>query len=890
MNKLILIVLFLELTNSSRAQFTEQWTHEYNCSVNGQESAYKLIGESNGEIYTVGNRYNAVFLSKHDSNGNLVWRNSELPQDLYLRGFDRDTSGNFFIFGTRILKCDSIGNLIDSTDFSFIPNFSQLASVIAGQDAFYLAVSIKVGSDYRIQTLKMDYNFNIVWQMIYNSSNSDTPQSILLDSNENVFVTGNNTGNNIDILILKYDANGVFKFQKTYNNSAFNEIDYPRTSRIDLEENLVVSGETYESPGNYDGMRITLKYDNLGNLIWQELYDDPNCNISSIGHKLIIDSNYYYVASVTTCSGITLSKLSTSGDSLWTVTRNIGVDMIIDMLFDDKHDVILNAVGGINNDIVIICFDTTGNFVWQKEISGTLMNYQEDRPSDMIFNSFDSSIITCGYLRNLNTSNDAVIISFKDSVFKWSDVYNDFGDLGEEYFDIAINSMNEIIGVGQANYYYYPQNEDSIILVKLDLGGNVIWQEIIEKTFDNINDLFIDQNDDYYIFSQNEGIQKFSKNGNLLWQQNISMLSTYKYDGVNSIYYVGVVDSNGLYEMINGRIDTSGNNFNFNSFVTYSSDDLGCNKILINGNYLYFIGSILYDFDYQYKPFITKTDLNGNVIWEDTISKDFYSMIPWEAKLDLNGNVCLTGAYVNYDYECDSIYFFKVNGNGQVISRKYYTSPYNEFYNSKFIFDQYQDYYIVNYGNYNHDYLRIKLIDSNGTENWSVDYDLGQVYSMTFELYNDIHNNIIVTIGAQRIIIFNQNGFLVDDYLTSINNSSIGGEMLLNNNNFVISGFINNAAIKYVGYSPLNTLEMRKHNSESSLITFPNPTNSEFNLIFNEIKDGIINIYDINGKLVFKEFVNCSSLKLSPNLPNGIYQITFLSKFETLNSKFVITD
>jgi hypothetical protein len=891
---IVSIVLFMNISILCDAQFTEQWNHIYNNQASGQESAYKMISDENGKIFTVGHKYSKLFVSKHDNNGSLIWRKTDLHQDLYLRGFDRDSTGNLYIFGTRILKCDSLGNMIDSTDFSFIPNFSQLTSVVKGKYAFYLTASTLAGSDYRVQVFKMDFNLNVIWQMNYNSSFDDWPSQILIDVNENIFVIGSNSGNNQDILILKYDSTGIFKFQKTYNNVNFNQLDISRDALIDREGNLVISGETYESPGNYEGMGVVLKYDSLGNLLWQEFYDDPNanCAISSIGNYILEDSLFYYSIRVNSCSGINLSKLTFNGDSLWSISRDIGNNIVSDALFDFKHNLVVNAVGESSKDIVVLSFDTTGNFLWQKSISGTLLNFHEDRPADLMLNPADSSIITCGYVRNLVTSTDAIIASFKDSVLIWKDEYDDIGNLSDIYHQVALNSSNEIIGLGVSTYRYYPEILDSAFLVKLDLNGNVLWKNIIEMNYFYSAELIIDNNDDYIIYSLWQGIYKFSKTGNLLWYVPIENVNAISYDGLNSIYFAGMHDTTGVNVITNGVIDTLGNITYFNSIAYNSQFEAGCVKILRNSNNLYYCGGYI-DYDYYlYKGFILKTDLFGNVFWSDTISTYYSDILPNDMIFDAFGNICIAGTYFEPINDTNAVYLIKYNPLGQRIAYDFVPSVGSQ--NSvQLILNLSGGYYLADYKDFYGDIITIKSISNLGIELWTIDLDLSNYPTDPFKLYIDNFNNLIITLGSSGIFTFNPNGFLISNY----NLEMLGGEVLFTDSSFISCGITNyqnyqegDGIIKYVDFEAVNTVSLIENEIENVIKIFPNPSNSKFQINMNKFDTGTVSIFNLDGKLVHSEALIKQNQVFDFKLKTGVYNIVFSSDHQFFSDKLVIVD
>lgn len=201
---------------------------------------------------------NDGFLVKYDANGNVAW----------VRDFGCPTSSD----KGRALAVSPSGNVYITGNFSVTGNFSGITlDANGGNDIFIV---------------KYNTNGNVVWAKKAGGSRQDRGYGIVLDANENVYLTGTftqsatfrnttitNTGN-LSSFIAKYDSSGLFQWAKAAGSCC----DTTKANAIAIDENnnLYVSGyfmdttkfESYTliSRGNSDAFLV--KYDPDGHVIW----------------------------------------------------------------------------------------------------------------------------------------------------------------------------------------------------------------------------------------------------------------------------------------------------------------------------------------------------------------------------------------------------------------------------------------------------------------------------------------------------------------------------------------------------------------------------------------------------------------------------------------------
>ncbi len=126
-------------------------------------------------------------------------------------------------------------------------------------------------------TIKYDPDGNQLWVARYRGPNPggayDFGISLALDSNADVYVTGYSFGDgttNVDIATIRYDSSGNQLWLRRYNGPA-NGLDEGRDIFLDSVGNVYVAGVSTGTNATYD--YLLLKYDSNGNFLWEKRYE-----------------------------------------------------------------------------------------------------------------------------------------------------------------------------------------------------------------------------------------------------------------------------------------------------------------------------------------------------------------------------------------------------------------------------------------------------------------------------------------------------------------------------------------------------------------------------------------------------------------------------------------
>ena len=328
-----------------------------------------------------------------------------------------DTFGGTGIDEIYATVVDSQGNVINTGLFHDTVDFDP------GTGTFELTSS--GNEDIFIQKLSPDGQ--LLWAKQLGGNNSDTGLDMLIDNNDNIYITGwfmdtvdfdpgagvyeLTSAGSWDVYVLKLDANGDFVWAKRFGND---NLDFASGMVLDSSGNLYLTGvykETIDfdpgsgvfnltSNGGWD--IFILKLDANGDFVWAQNLGGPSYDKA---RDIAIDND---------------DNLYIAGQFRDTV--------------DFDYSTNVNELTATDNyDAFVLKLDVDGNFIWVKQFSGT-------------------------------NKQDAVSVSVDNQ----QNVYVAGKFLG----DIDVNLSTPEFNVGN-NYNAY--------VVKLDANGNAQWIRVISS-------------------------------------------------------------------------------------------------------------------------------------------------------------------------------------------------------------------------------------------------------------------------------------------------------------------------------------------------------------------------------------------------------------------------
>ncbi len=335
----------------------QQWIKRYNAPNNLDDAFYNLKLDTLGNIYVAGittsndSTYNFLVV-KYNLNGDTLWvrtYNGTGNYDDLVEGMTIDTQGNVFITG------ESWGT----------------------------------GTDFDIVTIKYNTSGVQQWLVRYNglANQADIPGwGISVDGSYNVYVAGatRNVTDNDDIVVIKYNSNGIPIWTRTYNGP-YDAYDWGNGMIIDNAGNVYIAAESQGANTGLDF--VAIKYNSSGDLQWVTRYNGPDNDEDLPIAMSINNQGYVYAAgwsySSTTGYDMLTIKYNTNGDTLWTRRYNgpgNQEDKAWSMALDNPGNVYVagtSAVSSTDMDYTIVKYSSNGVQRWVTRYTSTGNNFDQ---------------------------------------------------------------------------------------------------------------------------------------------------------------------------------------------------------------------------------------------------------------------------------------------------------------------------------------------------------------------------------------------------------------------------------------------------------------------------------------------------------------------------------
>lgn len=300
--------------------------------------------------------------------------------------------------------------------------------------------------------IKYSTTGDIVSQWYTPGTAGDVKRSVATDANDNVYIAGTvqQSSNNTDLLVTKYDTNGAVEWQKTIGGTA---TDYGHGIAVDGAGNVYVVGHTTSNTTAASSAIVLVKLNSSGAVRWQKTIDGSS---TESGYGVTTDSSGdVYVTGHTFSQGsggadLFISKFNPAGTVVWQrALGGVGNDYGFSIASDaaDNLYVVGDTTTNGQTDIAIVKYSSTGNPVWQRTL---------------------------------------------------------VGPAAESGYSIACDKSNNVYVAGQTQSQGAGSND--IFVVKMTGAGSIVWQRTLGSTANTINDrgngIALDKYNNIYVAGQ----------------------------------------------------------------------------------------------------------------------------------------------------------------------------------------------------------------------------------------------------------------------------------------------------------------------------------------------------------------------------------------------------
>ena len=322
------------------------------------------------------------------------------------------------------------------------------------------------------------------WIKKYDANNSyDGGLSAAVDASGNIYVTGFSEDNTVDYITIKYSAAGVEQWVKKYNGTG-NSDDYAHSIAVDEDGYVYVTGNSRNASGNNDF--VTIKYTSYGNAVWVKRYDGPE-NLNDWASSVAVDSsgNVYVAGHIKrseTDFDYVIIKYNSSGTEQWVRTYDgpgHKRDYVSKMVLGYNNTIFLTGYSegdGVGYDYATIRYNTSGYMQWAKRYNGPANG--QDYATSLVVDDAGNTYVT-GYSAGNGTSLDYATIKYNlAGTMQWLKRYD--GVIHENDFaeDIAIDASGNVYITGRVSTGYL---DYEMTTIKYNSSGNQKWI----KAYDN---------------------------------------------------------------------------------------------------------------------------------------------------------------------------------------------------------------------------------------------------------------------------------------------------------------------------------------------------------------------------------------------------------------------
>lgn len=489
-------------------------------------------------------------------------------------------------------------------------------------------------------------------------------------------------------------------------------------------------------------------------------------------------------------------------------------------------------------------------------------------------------------LTSTSGSEDILIVKYANnsSVPLWTYTYNTGANFLDYLVDIKTDAAGNVYALGYINYISGGSGSD-LVVIKLNSSGVVQWIETYSEPSADVSPkaLAIDNSGNvivtgYFVNVSGYGLTlKYNSSGVLQWNRTYSAASTEE----QCFFDIALDQSGNIF--VGGFSKLTSNNTKYRRTLLVKYNTNGSLQWGVNGSWHdYWISSgiVKLAYDAVFNRVVGLATLNSNIVlmnyfgngnldWSVTSNNSTAS----DLITDNSGNIFITGTSFNVGSTRNDFMTRKYNPSGVLLwNRTYNSGAGAEDFSNALDLDDCGDVYVTG---------RIQ----------------STLTSTNYDFYTARYNGT--------------NGSLVWDRKILVNNFSEGGRdlaVLGIDNLYVTGSFFNsstNSDFKTIKYSsstnevcggggssdlPINNSQSGiEFSNDEILKVYPNPSNQIVNIFIASTEGFEVEITDILGKVIMKDFINSSKLSFDfANYTKGVYFINVKNESKNYTQKAII--
>lgn len=403
----------------------------------------------------------------------------------------------FFFFFLSVTQAHAVGEMRWVKRYGNLyagPDYAK--GMVVDKNNNIIVAGLSLGSAttyYDYALVKYNSAGTLLWTRRYSGPTGyDEPFGVAVDGQGNILVTGKSFGTRgvglPDILTVKYDPNGTFKWARRYygGDAATAAHEEGRAVAADAAGNVYVAGIASSKSNSYHDA-VLIKYSSSGLQQWVRTYDglahdndayyavavDGGGNVLATGYCLQSYGNYQ--------DFLTL-KYNTAGTRLWLRTYN-GTDSIEDWaesIAVDKQGnaIVTGSTGQACNTAEEVCYNyatikysATGVRSWVAKYNPLPLS---DNMAHAVKIDYAGNVYVTGQSAWSSAFYDFATIKYSPAGKQlWARRYDGVGHGNDMAYALAVDSKGTVVVAGES---YVSQNAESdFTVVKYDPIGASRW-------------------------------------------------------------------------------------------------------------------------------------------------------------------------------------------------------------------------------------------------------------------------------------------------------------------------------------------------------------------------------------------------------------------------------